>query len=121
MLEVMRESDRDVLALRATGKLSTADYRDVLAPQVKMLLDRFCTLKVLFVMDEPFCGWSMGAAWANTVFDFKHRRDFAKIAIVGAPRWERWCVNLAAACVVSGKLRTYDRDRLLVAWQWVRA
>ncbi len=38
MIEVMRESDRDVLGLRATGKLSTADYHDVLAPQVRTLL-----------------------------------------------------------------------------------
>jgi hypothetical protein len=37
-------------------------------------------------MDETFEVWSLRAAWANTVFDVKHRRGFEKIAIV-AQRW----------------------------------
>ncbi|WP_197520731.1 STAS/SEC14 domain-containing protein, partial [Mycobacterium sp. E2238] len=61
------------------------------------------------------------AAWVNTVFDAKHRKDFDKVAVVGAPRWERWCVNVAAAWLMGGELRTFDRDRLDAAWEWVRA
>ncbi len=121
MIEIMRESDGDVLGLRATGKLTASDYHDVLAPAVRTLLDRFDRLKVLFLLDEPFGGWSLHAAWVNTVFDVKHRRDFEKVAVVGAPRWEQWCVNVAAALVMSGELRTFDRERLDAAWQWVRA
>jgi hypothetical protein len=60
-------------------------------------------------------------AWANTLLDLKHRNDFAKVAVVGAPRWKQWCVDVAAAFVMAGELRTYDRDRLAAAWQWVRA
>ncbi|POY00544.1 STAS/SEC14 domain-containing protein [Mycobacterium kansasii] len=119
MFEFMHGSDRDVLGVRATGKLSTADYHDVLAPRVEKLLNRFGVLKVLFLLDEPFRGWTLGAAWANTVFDLKHRRDFAKVAVVGAPRWERYCVNVAAV-VMSGELRSYDRDQLAPAWLWLR-
>jgi hypothetical protein len=121
MIEVMGESDGDVLGLRATGKLTASDYRDVLVPTVERWLDRFATLKVLFLLDQPFRGWSLGAAWVNTVFDVKHRRDFDKVAIVGAPRWEQFCVNVAAALVMTGELRTFDRERLDAAWQWVRA
>lgn len=120
MIDIMHESDQDVLGLRATGKLTRADYHDALVPQVQTLLDRFGTLKVLLLLDEPFRGWSIGAAWANTVFDFKHRKDFDKVAVVGAPRWEQWCVNVAAQFVMAGELRTYDRDRLSAAWQWLR-
>lgn len=121
MIDVMPESGGDVLGLRATRKLEVSDYRDVLAPAVRTALERFATLKVLFLLDENFRGWSPRAAWVNTVFDFEHRRDFAKVAVVGAPRWERWCVNVAAACLMSGELRTFDRHRLDAAWQWVRA
>ncbi len=121
MIEIMRESEGDVLGLRATGKLTGSDYRDVLEPAVRTLLDRFGTLKVLFLLDEPFSGWSLRAAWVNTVFDVKHRRNFDKVAVVGAPRWEQWCVNVAAGCLMGGELRTFDRHRLDAAWQWVRA
>lgn len=121
MIEIMRESDGNVLGVRATGKLTASDYREVLEPAVRTSLDRFGTLKVLFLLDEPFSGWSLRAAWVNTVFDVRHRRDFDKVAVVGAPRWERWCVNVAAAMVMSGELRTFDRQRLDAAWGWVRA
>lgn len=120
MIEVMRESDGDVLGLRATGKLSAADYRDLLTPTVRTLLDRFDSLRVLFLLDAPFHGWTLGAAWANTVFDVKHRNHFGKVAVVGAPRWERCCVNLVGALLMTRELRTYDRQRLDVAWEWVR-
>lgn len=120
MIEVMRESDGNVLGLRATGKLTVRDYRDVLEPAVRTLLDRSRTLKVLFLLDEPFGGWGLRAAWANTVFDVKHRNDFDKVAVVGAPRWEQWCVNVAASLLMGGELRTYDHERLDAAWRWVR-
>lgn len=120
MIEVMRESAGNVLGLRATGKLNVGDYRGTLTPAVRTLLDRFGTLKVLFLLDEPFRGWDLRAAWANTVFDVKHRNDFDKVAVVGAPRWEQWCVNVAASALMGGELRTYDRERLDAAWQWVR-
>jgi SpoIIAA-like len=87
----MDESTGNILGMRVTGKLTAACYRDVLAPRIHVLLERFPTLKVLFLMDQNFEGWSLGAAWANTLFDLKHRRDFEKIAMVGAPKWEEWC------------------------------
>lgn len=79
MIEVMRESAADVLGLRATHRLTTSDYRDVLEPAVRSLLERFGRCKALFLIDEPFGGWTMRAAWLNTVFDAKHRNDFAKV------------------------------------------
>ncbi|OBF95181.1 hypothetical protein A5773_15215 [Mycobacterium sp. 852014-52450_SCH5900713] len=120
MIDVLRDSAGDVLGLRATNKLTTSDYRDVLDPAVQTLIDRFGKVKVLFLIDEPFDGWTLRAAWVNTLFDIKHRNDFARVAVVGAPRWEQWCVNVAAAFLMSGELRTFDRERLDAAWQWVQ-
>jgi hypothetical protein len=121
MIDVMAESSGNVVGLRATGRLSGSDYRDVLGPRIDELLNRFATLSVLFFMDDPFQGWSLGAAWTNTIFDLKHRRDFDRIALVGAPKWEEWCVKLAAAPLMSGQMRTFRRDQLPLAWCWVRS
>ncbi|OBI28333.1 hypothetical protein A5711_01940, partial [Mycobacterium sp. E2238] len=84
MINVMSESAADVLGLRATNRLTVGDYRDVLEPAVRSLLDRFGRCKVLLLIDEPFEGWTLRAAWVNTVFDAKHRKDFDKVAVVGA-------------------------------------
>ena len=121
MIEFMDESAGNILGIRASGRLSEASYRDVLAPRIGLLLQQFRTLKVLFVMDQTFEGWSLAAAWANTVFDFKHRKDFEKIAMVGAPKWEEWCVKTAATVLMTGEMQTFRLDQLTQAWEWLRA
>ena len=78
-------------------------------------------MRVLFLMDETFQGWSLKAAWANTIFDLKHRRDFEKIAMIGAPKWEERCVKTAATLLMHGKMRTFRPDQLNQAWHWLRA
>jgi hypothetical protein len=121
VIEFMHESSANILGIRATGKLSQGDYRDVLAPRIRLLLKQFGTLRVLFLMDETFMGWSLGAAWANTILDLKHRRHFEKVAMVGAPKWEEWCVKTAATVLMDSELRTFRIDRLTYAWEWLRA
>jgi SpoIIAA-like len=121
MIDFMAESSGNLLGVLASDKLDTADYREVLVPRIELLLNEFCTINVLFLLDENFTGWSPGAAWANTVLDVKHRRDFDKVAIVGAPRWEEWCVKTAASLLMRGELRTYGRSQLTDAWEWLRA
>lgn len=53
-------------------------------------------------MDEDFQGWDLKAAWANTSLDLRYRREFEKIAVVGAPAWEEWCVRLASLFMKGG-------------------
>lgn len=116
----MPECSDNIVGIRFTEKLSRSDYRDVLTPHVESLLERFATLRALILIDEAFAGWTLSAAWANTAFDVKHRRDFDKIAMVGAPKWEEWCAQAPATLLMRGELRTYPRDRLNQAWDWLR-
>jgi hypothetical protein len=120
MLEFMQESEGDVLGVRARGKLTSSDYRLVLAPRLESMLRQFETVRVLFVMGDAFRGWSLGGAWANTVMDFRRRADFEKVAIVGAPPWEDWCLKLAGF-LVAGEIRSFQADRRQDAWTWLRS
>lgn len=121
MIEFVPTDAADVLVVHARGKLSREDYRDVLAPRVRSLLEQSGTLRVMFVMDDRFEGWTLGAAWENTLLDIKHRRDFEKVAMVGAPKWEEWCVNVAAALLMRGQLETFALDERAQAWKWLCA
>lgn len=38
----------------------------------------------------------------------RHRRDFDKVAIVGAPTWERWCATLANL-LITGEIKAFTR------------
>lgn len=120
MIEFMQESRDNVLGIRATGKLSKEDYDNRLEPKLSSMIERFGKVRALFYMDEAFRGWNLEAAWANTVLDVRHRASFEKVAIVGAPRWEEWCVSLAGI-FIAGEMRTFRTHRLREAWDWVRA
>jgi len=118
MIAIMPESHDDLLAVRAIGRLNGEDYEQCLAPRLEALIRKFPKLRVLFFMDETFSGWDLKAAWDNTVLDFRHRADFERIAIVGAPIWEEWCVRLARV-FIRAEFRTFPRDRLQEAIGWL--
>lgn len=120
MIEILDDSDGNVLGVRATGKLTRGDYREVLAPRIRSLLESHRIVRVLFLIDEGFQGWTMAAAGANTVLDITHRHDFDKVAMVGAPRWEQWCAKAPAAVLMKGQHRTFGRGDLDRAWMWLR-
>jgi hypothetical protein len=119
VLDVMRESDGPIVAVRARGILTEDDYLNVLVPQVRRALGAGERIRVLLFMDETFRGWNARAAWRNTCLDLRHRRDFDKVAIVGVSAWEQWCATLVEG-LITGEIRTFARDELSTAWTWLR-
>lgn len=120
MIEIMKESAGNVVGIRATGMLTTADYDQVLVPKLVELSQTFDALRALFYMDRDFKGWDLSAAWANTKLDFRFRGHLEKVAIVGAPAWEEWCVR-GAGLVMKGELRTFRAEQIEDAWAWVKS
>jgi hypothetical protein len=41
--------------------------------------------------------------------------------MIGAPKWEEWCVKTAAPLLMHGQMRTFRPDQLSQAWHWLRA
>jgi SpoIIAA-like len=120
MIEFMQESSGNVLGVQAGGKLTEDDYRSRLVPRLESLIERFGSVRVLFYTDETFQSWDLHSAWANTALDVRHRADFERIAVVGAPAWEAWCLKLAGL-LMAGEIRTFQPDQLQQAWNWLRA
>ena len=118
MIKVMPEVD-GIVEIHAGGKLTHADYKDVLIPRLEAVTPGDRKLRVLMLMDDTFTGWDLVSAWDNTVKDFRRRKDFDKIAVVGAPRWEDWCVKLAGL-LMKGELRAFPGQQLAQAKEWVK-
>ena len=119
MLKVMEESTGSVVGIRASGKLTEADYKDIL-PKLERLFREHGKLNVLFFADETFDGWDMEAAWEDASFGFKHVSDFGRLAMVGAPDWVVWCVKLSAF-LFRGEVRIFGAEEIDKAWDWVRS
>ena len=113
MLELMKESEGKIVGFRATGKLSRKDYDGL-----EDLARQFGRVRALVYMDDGFKGWNLPAAWANTKLDMRHRGDLEKVALVGAPGWEDWCVRMAGL-LMKGERRTFPTNQFPEAWNWL--
>lgn len=60
-VEVMNESSGNVLAIRASGKMTDDDYKDTWIPKMEELLKAHGALRVLIYMAESFEGFAPGA------------------------------------------------------------
>lgn len=120
MIQFMDESSGNVVGIRVAGKLTALDYRQTLVPRLQSLIERFGSVKALFFMDANFKGWNLGAAWANTCLVLQQRRTLEKIAMVGGPKWEEFCVKALASPLMEGELCTFRADQIAEAWKWLR-
>jgi hypothetical protein len=118
MIEVV-ESQGKVLWLRARGKLSRADYQEVLIPRLEAVLKEHGKARLLFHLAPDFACWELGALWDDLVFDLKHKDDFEKLAVVGAARWADAAVKIFSR-FMSGEVKTMLEEQLAEAWEWLQ-
>lgn len=119
MITILPETTGYTLAIKASGRLSAENYDTVFLPIMEKLINRYGQIRLVMQFDEKFEGWEPGAMWDDAKFGLKHRKDFKRIAIVGAPKWAEWSSKVAAQ-LIDGELKTYPTDDLLEAIVWVK-
>ena len=87
MIEIMEESKGKVLAAKASGTLTDADYTEVLIPALEKAIAWHGKVNLLLYMDASFEGWELMAMWDDAKFGIQHRNDLGKVAVVGGPAW----------------------------------
>lgn len=116
MVEVLPGSNGNILMLRAEGRLTRQDYKNVIIPRLQgMIRDHG---KVRFLL-EDFDGWQAAALWEDARFGLSHRNDFEKIGLIGRPRWVGWGLKLVAL-VMSGEMRTFSASEHSKALNWIK-
>ncbi|MDX8397096.1 MAG: STAS/SEC14 domain-containing protein [Mariprofundaceae bacterium] len=119
MIEVMPETEKNILVVKATAKLTAQDYETVLIPHLEKILEEYGTIKVVLYLSPDFQGWELGAAWDDAKFGVQHRKLVDKIAVVGAKKWLEW-ITKAGAFFLSGEIKAYKECELLSAIEWVK-
>ena len=114
MFTLLPASAGNVLAARATGKLTTDDYQ-LFTSELESRIRQFGGVRVYLEL-EDFHGWDLGAAWADFTFGLKHLGQFQGCAIVGDRKWEEWLIDLGRPFF---KVRYFDRSEKGEAWDWL--
>jgi len=118
MLEILPESEANILGVKATGKLTNREFQEVLVPRLKALIQEHGRVRVLFYLDEDVRGWDLEALQQDG-FGMQDLQAFQRLAVVGAS----WQVSLQmkfVALLISGEVRNFSRAELSEAWTWIR-
>lgn len=117
MIEVLPESNRNLLFLRAVGKLTHRDYKDEIIPRLESIIRDHGTIRFLI---EDFNGWEVAAFWDDARIALTYRNAFERIGLIGAPRWVAWGLKLVAL-VVKGEIRIFLPSERSEALNWINA
>jgi hypothetical protein len=106
MLEKIPDLPNTVLGFKASGELTSDDYRNVLVPAVQAALRDYEKLRLLYVLGDEVTGFSAGAAWQDTKIGMAHITKWEKIAVVTDKEWLRHSVNIFGY-LIPGEIKAY--------------
>ncbi|MBI5570157.1 MAG: STAS/SEC14 domain-containing protein [Desulfomonile tiedjei] len=120
MIEILPESEGSTLAIRGRGRLTAADYENLLIPRLEAILQQHAKARLLFDMDDDFKGWEFRAAWDYAKFGLKHTDHFEKVAAVCGPKWVQWGMKFKSL-FVPGEVKTFSCAERPEALEWIRS
>ena len=103
------------IRIRATGRLTAADY-DRFEPAFAAELERRKMPIELLMLDmRGFRGWTAGGFLRDLRWDLRNRRTFSKIAVIGDRRWHRW-ITAASKPLFRAPMRFFRSKEQAEAW-----
>jgi hypothetical protein len=121
MIERLPESAKNILGYRISGKMTEADYRDHLVPEMEKAMKECHKIRIVWVV-EGFEGWTVGGAWEDLLLGLKFPA-VERMAMVIDESWDEWMTLLfqGFTTLTGTELRFFKKERLGEAWEWIRA
>ena len=116
MLQLLEESQGDLVAFRISGNVDKNDY-DVMLPVLENKIRQHGKIKV-YAEVQDVEAYSLRALYEDIKFDLKHANDFSKAAIVGESEWIDWLAT-AARPFTTAEVKYFDFTQRKAAWAWV--
>ena len=118
MLKLGNPNENMVLTITVSDNLTKEDYDRVL-PELEKMLDMFGSLR-FFIRLVDFTGFEIDALWEDIKFDYRHKNQYGRIAIVGDTKWEEWGARLSKLFFDS-EMQFFYADQADKAWKWVNS
>jgi hypothetical protein len=122
MIERLTESYGGVLGFRVTGKLTDEEIKGF-EPQLEVVMREHKHKPIGILVDlSEMHGVELKARWDEMRFLQKHTDHIARMAVVGAGKWEEILAILTAgAAVLQAETRYFDKSEMVHAWEWARS
>ena len=117
MIRQMDGVPEGVLGFEATGKLTTADYTDVLNPALDAADGK---VRIVLVFSGEFDGLEAGALWQDLKLGVGKWTAWERIALVTDHRWMRDGLKLFG-WAVPGQVAAFELSQQAEAMAWAAA
>ena len=116
MIQVISNMPVGTIGLRASGKVSEEDYRDVLVPTINAAMEQG-KVRLMCVLEDEV-GYKPGAVWADTKKWLKNLKGLERVAIVSDADWLENAVK-AFGWLMPGEVKVFEPDDVRDAKQWL--
>ena len=117
MIRILDGMPPGVLGAEAGGKLSAADYTDVLAPALAEAAKNNGKLRVVLIFVEAFDGMQPGAVWQDLTMGVREWTAWERIALVTDHKWMRDGLRMFA-WAIPGQAKAFESSERDAAIAW---
>jgi len=114
MLTFLNDRSDPILGVRASGRLTRADYQQLIL-KLEWLMRAHGKVRMLFDLED--CqGWEDGDVWESLKLDLQHGGDFERCAVVDGKQWQDWMLRLSQPFSDVKNFEKGEQDR---AYRWL--
>jgi hypothetical protein len=117
-LEPIEGLPDNVIALRAVGRVTSADYENTLGPAIAKATEGGRKARLLLELGEGFEGYDPSAMFADAEVGMGHMGDFDRVAVVTDTEWIRHAIRLFGP-MIKGEVRDYPVADGKTAREWI--
>jgi hypothetical protein len=118
MLELIQGMPDNVVAVKASGKVTGDDYDRLLIPLIEGKLKTHEKIRVLYVLGTDFDGFTAGAMWDDAKIGLRHLTAYERIAMVTDVNWIAGAVKFFAF-MIPCPTSIFGNERLAEAKAWL--
>lgn len=118
MIEVIEGFPEGVIAITAKGRVSAADYRDVVVPLVEESLKQHDKVRLYYELGPEFSGIDASASWKDFKLGIGHLSRWERMAVVTDVEWIRITMNVFRF-LMPGQLRVFTTEQAADARAWI--
>jgi hypothetical protein len=122
MIERLKESQGSAIGFKVVGRL-TSDEVKAFEPQIEFVIRERKERPIGILADlSQMEGADWKARWNEMRFLQKYTDHIARMAVVGADKWEEVvAVVLVGTAVLQAETRYFTSPEIGSAWEWVRS
>lgn len=118
VLSIKYVNGTNTLQVAFHQQLTADDVVVLLLPSMDKVLSQFSTVNLLLEFCHDFAGWQLSAIWDEIKYNFSHRKQISRIAVVGSPQVAEWFLNVIFP-VAPGGIENFTLGEIEKARAWL--